>query len=98
MTSIFIKSKFNKRVEGVREMKTMNWLHYIAYALLWVGGLNWGLVGLFNLNLVNSLFGSSPGLENLIYVLVGVSAVYTLATHRQHCKICSGEMKEGAKS
>ena len=47
----------------------------LAMILVIVGGLNWGLVGLFNFNLVSAIFGSIMWLENLIYILVGVSAV-----------------------
>lgn len=47
----------------------------IAIVLLVVGGLNWGLVGLLNFNLVDSLFGSSV-VSTVIYVLVGLSALY----------------------
>lgn len=67
----------------------MKSVHMLAYTLLWVGGLNWGLVGLFNLDLVNLLFGSMPAIANLVYVLVGVSAVYTFTTHMKECKVCS---------
>ena len=49
----------------------MKSLHMTAYTLLWVGGINWGLVGLFGFNLVEMLFGSMPALVNLVYVLVG---------------------------
>ncbi|CAN5198929.1 hypothetical protein BH09PAT1_BH09PAT1_5370 [soil metagenome] len=66
-------------------------LHMVAFLLLVVGGLNWGLVGLFKFNLVNSLFGGMPALEMLIYVLVGASAVYLLATHKGDCKVCGGK-------
>jgi len=38
--------------------------------LLVIGGLNWGLIGLFDYNLVSALFGGLPTLENLIYILV----------------------------
>ncbi len=58
----------------------------IAYILLIVGGLNWGLVGIFNWNLVAAIFGGSvsyaeitvPG--RIIYILVGISAVIALIT------------------
>ena len=70
----------------------MKWLHYTAYTLLWVGGLNWGLVGLFDFNLVESL-GLPSGLVNLVYVLVGVSAVYSATTHMGDCKVCGGKKK-----
>ncbi|HKB88762.1 MAG TPA: DUF378 domain-containing protein [Patescibacteria group bacterium] len=64
-------------------------LHIAAYILLWIGGINWGLVGLFNYNLVEMLFGMWPMLVTLIYILVGVSAVYSALTHMTDCKICS---------
>ena len=68
-------------------MKSMGWLHVAAFTLVVVGALNWGLVGLFNFNLVRTLFGMG-GLEQLVYVLVGVSAVYVLITHKDDCKTC----------
>lgn len=59
----------------------------VAFALLVVGGLNWGLVALFNMNLVETIFGGM-GLTNIIYILVGVSAVYIAFTHMGDCKAC----------
>ncbi len=66
----------------------MKLLHQVSYVLLWVGGINWGLVGLFKYNLVESLLGSVTGAATLVYVLVGLAAVYTLVTHKNYCKIC----------
>lgn len=67
----------------------MKILHCVAFTLLIVGGLNWGLIGLFNFNLVASILGFSPMLEKLVYILVGVSAVYIAATHMNDCKGCT---------
>ena len=67
----------------------MKALHMVAFVLLIVGGLNWGLWALFNLNLVNTVVGSWPMVEKLVYILVGVSAVYIAATHMNDCKMCS---------
>ncbi len=67
----------------------MKGLHMVAFLLVVVGALNWGLVGLFNYNLVSALLGTWPGVEKLVYVLVGLSAVYVLVTHKGDCKICS---------
>ena len=67
----------------------MKWLHMVAFALLVVGGLNWGLVGLFNLDLVETLLGAGSTLTMVVYVLVGLSAVYIAATHMSDCKVCS---------
>lgn len=69
------------------DQKTL--LHVSAYTLVWVGALNWGLVGLFNLNLVHALFGWMPFLEQLLYLLVGGAAVYTFVTHRNECSVCA---------
>ncbi len=47
-----------------------------ALVLLIIGGLNWGLVGLFNYNLVTMIFGVGTMWTNVVYVLVGASALY----------------------
>lgn len=54
-------------------MKTLDTL---ATALLVVGGLNWGLVGAAQFDLVATLFGPMSLLSRIVYVLVGLSAVY----------------------
>jgi uncharacterized membrane protein YuzA (DUF378 family) len=46
--------------------------------LVIVGGLNWGLVGLFDFDLVAALFGEKSSLSRIVYVLVGISAVWQL--------------------
>lgn len=48
----------------------------VALILLIVGGLNWGLVGLFGFDLVAAAFGEMSALARVIYVLVGASALY----------------------
>lgn len=48
----------------------------IALILLIVGGLNWGLVGIANLNLVTLCFGNTI-ITKIVYCLVGLSAIYT---------------------
>lgn len=68
----------------------MKMLHMAAFALTVIGGINWGLVGLLNYNLVESLLGGF-GLTNIVYILVGVSAVYIGATHKSDCKVCSAK-------
>jgi hypothetical protein len=57
------------------ERSTMDW---VAYILVVVGGLNWGLVGAFEYDLVASIFGSMSTLSRIIYVLVGLSAIWVL--------------------
>ena len=59
----------------------MKLLQMIALALCIIGGVNWGLIGLFGFNLVSFLFGSGSLLENLIYIVVGLSAVLSLSIY-----------------
>ena len=54
----------------------MKALKIIAFILVIVGGLNWGLVGLFNFDLVAAIFGAMSSVSKIVYVLVGLSAVY----------------------
>ena len=56
-------------------MKTIN---IIALILLIIGGLNWGLVGLFEFNLVDFLFGVGSILSRIVYILVGISAAWCI--------------------
>lgn len=56
----------------------MKAINLITLVLLIVGGVNWGLVGLANFDLVAALFGEGSALSRLVYTLVGVSAVYQL--------------------
>jgi uncharacterized membrane protein YuzA (DUF378 family) len=69
----------------------MKALHMVTFILVVVGALNWGLVGALDFNLVNMLLGAWPMVEKLVYILVGLSAVYLLVTHKSDCKICSGK-------
>lgn len=67
----------------------MKALHMLAFILVVIGALNWGLVGLMNLNLVELLLSSMPGIVRVVYILVGASAVYIAATHMNDCKMCA---------
>jgi uncharacterized membrane protein YuzA (DUF378 family) len=62
---------------AVRRFNAMDWISMI---LLIVGGLNWGLVGLAGFDLVAALFGEGSGLSRLVYILVGLAALYSLYT------------------
>ena len=57
----------------------------VAYILVLVGGLNWGLVAL-DMNLVNMLFGSMPMVEKAVYGLVGLSAAFMTVKMCMGCK------------
>lgn len=69
----------------------MKALHMLAFILVVVGALNWGLVGVADFNLVNKIFGSWEMIERIVYILVGLSAVYLALTHKQECKYCESK-------
>lgn len=54
----------------------INTIDWLALTLTIVGGINWGLVGAFDFNLVDTLFGEGSALSRIVYVLVGLSALY----------------------
>ncbi|MEK7569610.1 MAG: DUF378 domain-containing protein [Patescibacteria group bacterium] len=73
--------------------------HGFSYILLIIGGLNWLLVGLGGLagsdwNVVHMILGSWAMLEWLVYLLVGLAALYEIFTHKGRCKDCV--MKDGS--
>ena len=55
-----------------------NVLDWIALVLVIVGGLNWGLVGLLQFDLVATIFGAGSLLANIVYILVGLAALYMI--------------------
>lgn len=57
-------------------MKVVN---IIALLLVIIGAINWGLIGLFEFNLVDFLFGIGTALSRIIYVLVGISGLWCIA-------------------
>jgi uncharacterized protein len=56
----------------------MRVINLLTLILVIVGGLNWGLVGLLDFNLVSAIFGDMSPVSRVVYVLVGVSAVWQL--------------------
>lgn len=50
----------------------------IALVLIIIGAINWGLIGLFNFNLVDTLFGIGSVLSRIVYTLVGVSGLWAI--------------------
>ena len=59
-------------------MKHYNQIGKIAFVLLIIGGLNWGLMGLFQMDIVQILFGSLTTVVTIVYILIGLSALYLL--------------------
>lgn len=66
----------------------MKAFHMITWILVVVGALNWGLIGFFDFNLVMKLLGSWPMVERIVYILVGLSAVYEIFAHSKNCRMC----------
>lgn len=67
----------------------MKALHVIAFVLVVVGGINWGLVGINpGYDLVAMLLGKWPVAVQVAYTLVGLSAIYFAVTHKGDCKTC----------
>ena len=73
-------------VRVINYFNCMKALHGVAFILLVIGGLNWLLVGLFNWG-IGDVIGMS--LAKLVYILVGLSAIYLVSTHKKDCRQCS---------
>lgn len=52
--------------------------NFITLILIIIGGINWGLIGLFQFNLVDFIFGADSILSRIIYILVGISALWSI--------------------
>jgi uncharacterized membrane protein YuzA (DUF378 family) len=71
----------DRRTTGGSLLKAkMNVLDWTAMVLMIIGGINWGLVGLINFDVVAALFGTQSPLARLVYVLVGLAALYSIYT------------------
>ena len=57
----------------------MKALNYIVLTLVIIGALNWLLVGIFQFNLVDAIFGAGSLLSRIIYILVGISGLWSFA-------------------
>lgn len=68
----------------------MKMLHMAAFILVIIGGLNWLWIGLLGGGGVGDFLGAS--LSQVVYVLIGVSAVYLIVVHKKDCKMCGGSM------
>ena len=65
-------------------MKSLKILDTIGLVLLIIGGLNWGLVGFFDWNLVTAIFGDMTILSRIVYVLVGFAAIWEIVRISVH--------------
>ena len=59
-----------------KERKNMKVIDTIALILIIIGAINWGLIGLFNFNLVDTIFGTMSIISRIIYILVGISGLW----------------------
>jgi uncharacterized membrane protein YuzA (DUF378 family) len=59
-------------------MEKKSVIDWIALILVIIGGLNWGLVGLFKFDLVATIFGSIAIVQKIVYILVGIAAIYMI--------------------
>jgi len=70
-------------------MRSYCGVHKGLFGLVWLGALNWGLIGAFNFNLVHWLLQSSVMAERVAYIVVGVAALLMLASGVcKKCKMC----------
>jgi len=67
----------------------------IAYIIVMIGGLTWGLVGIFNFNLVEAIFGVYPSIATIVvYILVLISTLWLIISPiitRGRLYLCSEE-------
>lgn len=63
----------------------MKSIHIVTFILVIVGALNWGAIGIFNWGIGDVL---GDAVARVIYILVGLAAVYELFTHKSSCKTC----------
>ena len=68
-------------------------LHMVAFTLLVIGGLNWGLFALFHTDIGMWVGGMTSVVAKVIYILVALSALFEVFTHGGRCKECSNDMK-----
>ncbi|MCE3253575.1 MAG: hypothetical protein K0Q67_2595 [Cellvibrio sp.] len=65
-----------RRVNGTSS--TISAVDWVAMVLVIVGGINWGLVGLFQFDLVAAIFGAMSPMSRIVYTLVGLSALWMI--------------------
>jgi uncharacterized protein len=71
----------------------MKYVHMLAFVLVIVGALNWGVYAVSGWE-VGQLFGGSEAMiSKVIYILVGLSGLYLIMDHKKNCKVCAGEAK-----
>lgn len=59
-------------------MSKLNTLDWVALVLVTIGAVNWGLVGIFSLDIVAAIFGVGTTLSAIVYILVGLAGIYLI--------------------
>lgn len=72
-------SDYTTSTADIRRGTTLNAVDWIALVLVIVGGINWGLIGAFNFDLVAAIFGAMSTVTRIVYVLVGIAAIYCIS-------------------
>ena len=63
-------------------------LHMLTFTLMGIGALNWLLYALFGWEIGSIFGGMQATFSKVIYVAVGLAAIYEFATHKNNCKLC----------
>jgi uncharacterized membrane protein YuzA (DUF378 family) len=75
----------------------MKALNLITLCLAIIGGLNWGLIGLFDFNLVAALFGELSAASRIVYVIVGLSALWQIYPFAVATRVDEPRAEAGAR-
>lgn len=65
-------------MNGLLKGGVMKWINTLAMVLLVFGGLNWGLVGVADFNIIMWVFIAMPKVQHLIYILIGIAAIWKI--------------------
>lgn len=72
------KSIYYIIIDKIERVENMKIIDTIALILVIIGAINWGLIGFFNFNLVEALFGTMSALSKIVYILVGISGLWSI--------------------
>ena len=67
----------------------MKYAHMAAFILLAIGGLACGIYGLMGTDVITSFLGAQ--IAQIVFILVGIAAIYEIVTHKGRCKECTGQ-------
>ena len=73
-----LKIEYNNDKNKKRRKQYMKIIDTIALVLIIIGAINWGLIGIFNFNLVETLFGGFSILSRIVYILVGIAGLWCI--------------------